>query len=63
MISKCVEELVEKKLIIQENEKVRVTDLGLEALEPYRVKKAVILAAGFGSRCQQRQRDLSQWLK
>lgn len=50
MISKCVEELVEKKLIIQENEKVRVTDLGLEALEPYRVKKAVILAAGFGSR-------------
>ena len=34
MISKCVEELVEKKLIIQENEKVRVTDLGLEALEP-----------------------------
>ncbi len=50
MISKCVEELVEKKLIIQENEKVRVTDLGLEALEPYRVKKAVVLAAGFGSR-------------
>ena len=43
MISKCVEELVEKKLIIQENEKVRVTDLGLEALEPYRVKKAVVL--------------------
>lgn len=49
-ISKCVEELVEKKLIIQESGKVRVTDLGLEALEPYRVKKAVILAAGFGSR-------------
>lgn len=41
---------MEKKLIIQESGKVRVTDLGLEALEPYRVKKAVILAAGFGSR-------------
>ena len=27
-----------------------VTDAGLEALEPYRVKRAVIVAAGFGSR-------------
>ncbi|MBE6542846.1 MAG: winged helix-turn-helix transcriptional regulator [Ruminococcaceae bacterium] len=27
-----------------------VTPLGLEALEPYRVKRAVIIAAGFGSR-------------
>lgn len=27
-----------------------VTELGLEALEPYRVKRAVFLAAGFGSR-------------
>lgn len=28
----------------------RITDAGLEALEPYRVRRAVILAAGFGSR-------------
>ena len=27
-----------------------VTEKGLEALEPYRVKRAVIMAAGFGSR-------------
>jgi len=27
-----------------------ITDKGLEALEPYRVKRAVIMAAGFGSR-------------
>ena len=27
-----------------------VTDSGFDALEPYRVKKAVIFAAGFGSR-------------
>jgi CTP:phosphocholine cytidylyltransferase-like protein len=29
---------------------VEITPLGLDALEPYRVKRAVILAAGFGSR-------------
>lgn len=28
----------------------RITDAGVEALEPYRVKRAVFLAAGFGSR-------------
>ncbi len=28
----------------------RVTDDGLDALEPYRVKRAVLIAAGFGSR-------------
>ena len=28
----------------------RITDRGLETLEPYRVKRAVFLAAGFGSR-------------
>ena len=28
----------------------RITEAGLEALEPYRVKRAVFLAAGFGSR-------------
>ncbi len=28
----------------------RITALGLDALEPYRVKRAVIIAAGFGSR-------------
>lgn len=27
-----------------------ITDLGIEALEPYRVKRAVFMAAGFGSR-------------
>lgn len=29
---------------------LQITKLGLDALEPYRVKRAVILAAGFGSR-------------
>ena len=28
----------------------KITDAGIDALEPYRVKRAVIIAAGFGSR-------------
>lgn len=32
---------------IKEN---RITDAGVEALEPYRVKRAIFMAAGFGSR-------------
>ena len=28
----------------------KITDKGIEALEPYRVKRAVFIAAGFGSR-------------
>lgn len=43
--------LLEKKLV--ENvgqDKVDITEKGFKFLEPYRVKKAIILAAGFGSR-------------
>ena len=29
---------------------MRITQAGLDALEPYRVKRAVFVAAGFGSR-------------
>ena len=38
--------------LVQTNPKkeVQITKLGLESLEPYRVRRAVILAAGFGSR-------------
>ena len=32
------------------NEDNTITDLGLKVLEPYRVKRAIFLAAGFGSR-------------
>ena len=28
----------------------RITDAGIEALEPYKVKRAIFIAAGFGSR-------------
>lgn len=38
--------LNEKKMIVDG----KVTELGMQALEPYRVKRAIFIAAGFGSR-------------
>lgn len=49
-ISKCIEVLVANGLIDKNGDVLKVTSKGLEVLEPYRVKKAVIMAAGFGSR-------------
>ena len=46
-INKVISELLETKLIDKEN---TITKSGLEVLEPYRVKRAIFLAAGFGSR-------------
>ena len=45
-INKVLKELTELKYI----ENGLITEKGLESLEPYRVKRAVIIAAGFGSR-------------
>lgn len=43
---------VEKLGLVNSNDtgELQITKLGLDVLEPYRVKRAVILAAGFGSR-------------
>lgn len=49
MVSKCLEEAKEKGYI-EGDSPLFITDFGLEVLEPYRVKKAVIMTAGFGSR-------------
>lgn len=46
-INKVISELLENKLINKEN---AITQNGLKVLEPYRVKRAIFLAAGFGSR-------------
>ena len=46
-INKTVVELLNKDLIDLNN---MITEKGLESLEPYRVKRAIFLAAGFGSR-------------
>lgn len=49
--NKTLAELQEMELIkVQDNSKYTVTLKGYEWLEPYRVKKAIFMAAGFGSR-------------
>lgn len=49
-VTKALEALYKKGFLRREGEVLSVTDAGLSALEPYRVKKAVIFGAGFGSR-------------
>lgn len=46
-VNKIICDLFEKKLIDSNN---LITKKGLKELEPYRVKRAIFLAAGFGSR-------------
>ena len=46
-VNKIISELLEENLITNEN---IITEKGLALLEPYRVKRAIFLAAGFGSR-------------
>lgn len=45
-VNKLSKELLDSGYIV----KGSITDRGIEALEPYRAKKAIIVAAGFGSR-------------
>lgn len=46
-VNKVIGSLIEKELIDSDN---LITEKGLECLESYRVKRAIFLAAGFGSR-------------
>lgn len=46
-VNKIINELYQNNLI---DSKSLITDKGLKALEPYKVKRAIFLAAGFGSR-------------
>lgn len=50
IVNKLMREYEENQYIECEAGSIRVTEAGLEALEPYRVKHAVILAAGFSER-------------
>ena len=51
VVNKTINELIENELIIQVgNSQYNVTLKGYAWLEPYRVKKAIFMAAGFGSR-------------
>ena len=49
-VNKLLPLLCDRKLIEIKDKNVFVTEEGLKELEPYRVKRAVFMAAGFGSR-------------
>ena len=50
-VSKLIKDLDEKDYInILADRSLELSETGLKALEPYRVRKAIILAAGFGQR-------------
>ena len=49
-VSKTLDELTNIGAILRNENLLEITDKGLDMLEPYRVKRAVIMAAGFGSR-------------
>ena len=49
--NKIINQFIEDEVIHIANDKsITITDLGFKMLEPYKVRKAVIIAAGFGSR-------------
>lgn len=49
-IERSLEIMSDNGLIKKENNNLKITKVGLDNLEPYRVKSAVIMAAGFGQR-------------
>lgn len=56
-ISACITRMLEDGRIQRKAEGLSITPAGLEALEPYRVKRALIVAAGFGSRMMPATKD------
>lgn len=49
-VTQAMEDVVKSGWLQKKGDLLSLTTAGIEALEPYRVKRAVILAAGFGSR-------------
>ena len=50
-VNKLFNDATEEDLIIvHEDKTIELTEKGLKMLEPYRVRKAIVIAAGFGSR-------------
>ena len=49
-VTNCLSNLKSAGMLCEEECKISVSFEGLKVLEPYRVKRAIILAAGFGSR-------------
>ena len=57
-ISRNIRALYEKGYLDSDGDTLGITDAGLAALKPYRVKRAVIVGAGFGSRMMPATKDL-----
>ena len=49
-VMKCLDNLMKNGLVDGDGGRLLITEKGIDALEPYQVKRAIILAAGFGSR-------------
>lgn len=47
LVNKVISELIQNNLITSNS---KITEKGLQSLEPYKVKRAIFIAAGFGSR-------------
>ena len=56
-VSRSLEKLSEEGLLQNADEETGISEKGLDALEPYRVKRAIVLAAGFGSRMMPATKD------
>ena len=56
-VADTVKKLLNEQLIEDINGKLRVTDKGVETLASYRVKRAIIMGAGFGSRMMPATKD------
>ena len=56
-INKALKELAELGYV----ENGAITNAGVNALEPYRAKRAIFIAAGFGSRFLLHSTPLSRW--
>lgn len=57
-IEKELKIALDEKLLKSEDNFISISDKGLKELEPYRVKRAVVFAAGFGSRMLPVTRDV-----
>ena len=57
IVSEALESLEKQGFAAGPQTDVKITEKGLEALEPFRVKRAVILAAGFGKRMMPATKD------
>lgn len=49
-VNKIINELIQEGALVYNDNEIEITEHGLELLEPYRAKRAILLAAGFGSR-------------